>query len=38
MIPQTSLRAQVFAYAANQYGTTPEYLWAIAPDYAVLRH
>ena len=38
MIPKDSLRKQVFAYAANQYGTAPEYLWAIAPDYAVLRH
>ena len=38
MIPEQSMRKQVFAYAANQYGTQPEYLWAIAPDYAVLRH
>ncbi len=38
MIPENSLRKQIFAYAANQYGTSPEYLWAIAPDYAVLRH
>lgn len=30
-------RADIFEYVANQYGTQPEYLWASAPDYAVLR-
>ncbi len=33
-----SLRSEIFAYAKNKYGTQPEYLWASAPDYAVLRH
>ncbi len=30
-------RADVLEYAANQYGTQPEYLWADVPNYAVLR-
>ncbi len=30
-------RQDVLDYAANQYGTQPEYLWADVPDYAVLR-
>ena len=29
---------QVFDYAANQYATQLEYLWAKHPEYAVLRH
>ena len=29
---------QIFDYAANQYGTQPEYLWGKFPDYAILRH
>ena len=29
---------QIFDYAANQYATQPEYLWAKYPEYAVLRH
>lgn len=33
-----SLRDEVLAYAKNKYATTPEYLWASAPNYAVLRH
>lgn len=28
----------VFAYAKEQYGAVPEYLWAKTPDSAVLRH
>ena len=38
MIPENSLRERIFAYAKEQYDTVPEYLWTIAPDYAVLRH
>ena len=30
-------RQDVLEYAANQYGTQAEYLWANAPNYAVLR-
>lgn len=33
-----SYRQDVLDFAAKQYGTEPEYLWASAPDYAVLRH
>ena len=29
---------QLFNYAANQYATQPEYLWAKFPEYAILRH
>ena len=29
---------QIMDYAANQYATQPEYLWAKFPDYAILRH
>lgn len=32
------LRNEVLNYAKKKYGTTPEYLWARFPDYAVLRH
>lgn len=38
MIPENSLRKEIFRYAAETYHTTPEYLWAFVPDYAVLRH
>ncbi|MCD8153412.1 MAG: MmcQ/YjbR family DNA-binding protein [Clostridiales bacterium] len=31
-------RQQIFDYAKEKYGTTPEYLWARYPSYAVLRH
>ena len=34
---EPSCRAQVFRYAAEQYGTLPEYPWARLPDHAVLR-
>lgn len=34
---EPSCRAQVFHYAAEQYGTLPEYPWARLPDHAVLR-
>ena len=30
-------RQDVLEYAADQYGTQAEYLWADAPNYAVLR-
>lgn len=30
-------RADVLKYAADQYGTPAEYLWADVPNYAVLR-
>lgn len=33
-----STREEVFKYAKDKYGTTPEYLWESAPEYAVLRH
>lgn len=32
-----AMRQDVLEYAANQYGTQAEYLWANAPNYAVLR-
>lgn len=32
-----SLREDVLAYAADVYGTAPEYLWSRFPRYAVLR-
>ena len=35
---ESSIRNEVLDYARNIYGTQPEYLWASAPDYAVLRH
>ena len=31
-------RKKLFKYVNEKYGTTPEYLWARFPDYAVLRH
>lgn len=31
-------RKTVFDYANQTYGSTPEYLWAKYPEYAVLRH
>jgi len=31
-------RQQIFDYSKKKYGTTPEYLWARYPSYAVLRH
>ena len=34
---EPSCRAEVFRYAAEQYGTLPEYPWARLPDHAVLR-
>jgi predicted DNA-binding protein (MmcQ/YjbR family) len=37
MIPDNSLRDRVFEFAAEKYGTKPEYLWAKNPEYAVLR-
>ena len=37
-IPQNSYRQSVFQFAADKYKTDPEYLWAPAPGYAVLRH
>ena len=33
-----SYRQDVLAFALEQYGTEPEYLWSSAPAYAVLRH
>lgn len=33
-----SLRDAVLAFAAETWGTEPEYLWASTPDAAVLRH
>lgn len=33
-----SYRQDVLAFASEQYGTEPEFLWASYPGYAVLRH
>ena len=33
-----SYRQDILKYAAEQYGTEPEFLWASYPEYAVLRH
>lgn len=33
-----SYREDIYEFAAEQYGTEPEYLWMKFPDYAVLRH
>ena len=33
-----SYRDDILMYAAEQYGTEPEYLWMKYPEYAVLRH
>ena len=35
---EAATRERVLAYAAEQYGTVPEYLWMTAPEDAVLRH
>ena len=35
--PTYALRQDIFAYAADEYDTQPEYLWARYPDAAVLR-
>ncbi|MCH5213316.1 MAG: MmcQ/YjbR family DNA-binding protein [Oscillospiraceae bacterium] len=37
-IPKDSYRQSVLQFAADKYKTEPEYLWASAPGYAVLRH
>ena len=34
---EKDMQAAVFAYAAEQYGIEPEYLWVRSPDHAVLR-
>ena len=34
----SSLREEILAFAASEYSTTPEYLWAKNPRFAVLRH
>ena len=33
-----SYRQDILNFAAEQYGTEPEFLWASYPEYAVLRH
>ena len=33
-----SYRGSVLQFAADKYKTSPEYLWASLPEYAVLRH
>ena len=38
MIPENTIRDRVFEYAAEKYGTKPEYLFEKSPDCAVLRH
>lgn len=35
---QNSFREKILEYASEQYGTEPEYMWAISPNHAVLRH
>lgn len=37
MTSQKSIRNRIIEYAQQKYGTTPEYLWARYPEYAVLR-
>ena len=34
----TNQRESILRYAAENFGTTPEYLWKSTPDAAVLRH
>lgn len=34
----TDQRESILRYAAENFGTTPEYLWKRTPDAAVLRH
>lgn len=31
-------RTDIFKFVSQKYGTTPEYLWARTPNFAVLRH
>ncbi|MBR1750252.1 MAG: MmcQ/YjbR family DNA-binding protein [Ruminococcus sp.] len=31
------MRERIFSYSKEEYGVTPEYLWARFPSYAVLR-
>ena len=38
MMPDKTMREHVFEYAAEKYGTRPEYLFEKLPDCAVLRH
>ena len=38
MMPDKTMRERVFEYAAEKYGTRPEYLFEKLPDCAVLRH
>jgi len=38
MIPDITFRSEVLEYAADTYGTTPEYLWMKTPYTAVLRN
>ncbi|MBR1747341.1 MAG: MmcQ/YjbR family DNA-binding protein [Clostridia bacterium] len=33
-----AVRSDVYAFVAEEYGVEPEYLWADAPGYGVLRH
>ena len=35
---KNTLRAEIFEYVKETFGTTPEYLWQKTPDTAVLRH
>ena len=35
---EKSYRADILRYAAETYGTVPEYLWKRTPNYAVLRN
>ena len=37
-LKNSSYRKEVLAFAAQRYGTQPEFLWASNPQYAVLRH
>lgn len=38
MKANVATRERIFEYAAQQYGTQPEYPWRFLPAYAVLRH
>ncbi|MEE3420312.1 MAG: MmcQ/YjbR family DNA-binding protein [Lachnospiraceae bacterium] len=33
-----SMRAKIFDYVRDRYGSMPEYLWSRYPGYAVFRH
>lgn len=38
MLPEGSLRGEIFGHAESEYGVSPEYLWEGDFETAVLRH